>query len=263
MTVCIHKLCAMGISVLYLSGRLDSVLWELERITVIRDGRRIKTLNKGTFTEATLRAHIYGYRSPEEEHWDGLKNTYETEFVFDDIPLPGRGLVPVRCRDGSARMFFERLEKATGKNTVFLNSDSLYDSFVDEMSAVDNLLMSVAQRVSGVGFHIRRSVQQLLRTECMEQTGLTFEELALPLGWMSRMGRFRLLQYRIVLGRADICVLDRITAGADLKDKEEMRRISGDLPGLIFYVSSDYRELMAFGTQVYSLQEGHLRKELL
>lgn len=261
MTGCIHKLCSMGISVLYLSGRLDSVLWELERVTVVRDGRRVKTLNKGTFTEAILRAHIYGYRSPEDGHWGGVKNTYDIEFVFDGIPLPGQGPVPVHCSDGSARVFFERLAKKTGKNAMFLNSDTLYDSFVDEMSAVDNLSMSVAQRVGGIGFHIRKSVQQLLRTECMEQTGLTFEELDLPLGWMGRMGRFKLLQYRIILEHADICVLDRITAGADLKDKEEIRRISGNLPGLVFYVSSDYRELMAFGAQIYSLREGCLRKE--
>ena len=261
MTNCIRKLCSMGISVVYLTGRLDTVLWYLDRVTVVRDGRRIKTLSRGTFTEATLRAHIYGYRAPTEEDWGGVKNVYETEFEVDGIPLPGRGLIPVHCADGSAKLFFERVIKATGKNGVFLNSESLYNSWVDEMSALDNLLLSVAQRVSGPGFHIRKSVRQLMRTECIEHTGLTYEQMDQPLGWLNRMERFKLMQYRITLARSDICVLDRITAGADLKDREEMRHISGELPGLTFYITSDYRALMTFGTQIYKLRDGRLGKE--
>ena len=41
-----------------------------------------------------------------------------------------------------------------------------------------------------------------------------------------------------------------------------MRRISGTLPGLLFYVSGDYRELTALKRKIYALQNGCLRKEL-
>ena len=95
----------------------------------------------------------------------------------------------------------------------------------------------------------------------MGQTGLSFEQMDQPVGWLNRMERFKLLQYRIMINRADICVLDRITSGADLQDREEMRRSAGNLPGILFYISGDYRELKAFEVQIYTLQDGHLRKE--
>ena len=261
LAACIRLLCRRGVSVLYLSGYLDSVLWQLDRITVVRDGRRIKELHHGAFTEASLRAYMYGYRSEAEEVLEP-QGLCETAFLLDGIAMPKAGLIPVHDADGSVSEFLARLREQSGRTVTVLTAGALFDSWVEELSVLDNLTLSVAQRLGGVCFHIRKSVRQFLRTECMEQTGLSFDQVDQPFGRLSHMERFKLLQYRGILNRTDIYVFDHITSGADLQDREEMRRTSGNLPGLLFYVSGDYRELMAFRKRVYSLQNGCLRKEL-
>lgn len=257
---CIRRLCQRGISVLYLSGHLDQVLWQLDHITVVRDGRRVKELYRGAFTEAALRTYMYGYRSPSEERRESREDR-ETAFLMDGIPVPERGLLPVHDADGSVGEFLTRLSRQSGRAVTALTADSLTERWIGEMSVLDNLMLPVSRRLSGPGFHVRGSVRRLIRSECMEQTGLSYEQMEQPFAWLNRMERFRLLRYHVMINRPDICVLDRITAGADLQDREEMRRLSADMPGILFYISGDYRELEAFKTQIYALDQGCLRKE--
>ncbi len=261
LAACIRRLCAQGVSVLYLSGYLDSVLWQLDRITVVRDGRRIKELPRGSFTEFSLRAYMYGYRSAAEEILEAPE-ACQTAFFLDGIPMPEAGLIPVHDADGSVDKFLSGLREQSGRTVTVLTAGALFDSWVEELSVLDNLLLPVAQRLGGPGCHVGKAMRRLLRTECMEQTGLSFQQVDQPFRQLSHMERFRLLRYRGILNRTDIYVFDHITSGTDLQDREEMRRISGTLPGLLFYVSGDYRELTAFKRKIYALQNGCLRKEL-
>ena len=262
LSACIGRLCGQGASVLYLASYIDSVLRELDRVTVMRDGRRIKELARGTFTEPSLRAYMYGYRTVAEESVE-IRGPSETIFSMDGIPMPREGLIPVHDTDGSVNRFVSRLQDLSGRSLTLCTAESLFDSWVEELSVLDNLLLAVSRRLSGPGFHVRRSAQRMLCRECMGYTGLSLEQMDQPFGQLNRMDRFKLLQYRCIVNRTDLYVLDRITSGADLRDRENMRRTAGNLPGLIFYISGDYGSLLAFRQPVYLLQNGFLRKKEL
>ena len=256
---CIHRLCGRGITVLYLSGHVDRILWQLDRITVVRDGRRIKELYQGQFSEAALRTYVYGYRSSQAAEGGGHSGG-DTAFTIDGFSVQEHGVVPVLDADGSRNVFLERLEQAALGRVAVLSADSLSDRWIGAMSAIDNLLLPISRRLSGPFCHISSASRRLLRMECTELTGLSMSQLDRPFSQLSRMERFRLLLYREGLNRPAVYVFDRVTAGADLQDREEMRRLAGALPGIIFYISGDYGELAAFETKVLGLEKGHLRE---
>ena len=159
-------------------------------------------------------------------------------------------------------------EDITRKKSIEINKAGIARTFQNirlfkELSVLDNLLLAVSRRLSGPGFHVRRSAQRLLCRECMGYTGLSLEQMDQPFGQLNRMDRFKLLQYRCIVNRTALYVLDRITSGADLQDRENMRRTAGNLPGPIFYISGDYGSLLAFRQPVYLLQNGFLRKKEL
>lgn len=255
----IQRLCGRGVTVLYLTGHIDQVLWRLDRITVVRDGRRIKELYQGQFSEAALRTYVYGYRASQTPE-SGGRDGGETAFTMDGIPIRERGLIPILDADGSTKVFLRRLEQEVPFSAAVLSADSLSDRWIGGMSTIDNLLLPLSRRLSGPLFHIGGSARRLLRMECTELTGLSAEQLDQPFSQLSRMERFRLLLYREGLNRPPVYVFDRITAGADLQDREEMRRLAGGLPGIIFYISGDYGELTAFETRVLALANGHLKE---
>lgn len=256
---CIQRLCGRGVTVLYLTGHIDQVLWRLDRITVVRDGRRIKELCQGQYSEAALRTYVYGYRASQTPE-NGGRNGGETVFAMDGVPIRERSLIPILDADGSTGAFLERLGQAGPYSATVLSADSLSDRWVGSMSTIDNLLLPLSRRLSGPLFYISGPARRLLRMECTELTGLSADQLDQPFSQLSRMERFRLLLYREGLNRPPIYVFDRITAGADLQDREEMRRLAGALPGIIFYISGDYGELTAFETRVLTLTNGHLEE---
>lgn len=260
LAACIREACRRGVAVLCLTGRLDPILWQLDRVTVIRDGRRVKELVRGGFTEPILRAYVSGYRA-EHPPAAGDRRGGETAFSMDGVPIREDGLLPVLDTDGTAGDFIRRLETACPRRITVLSSEALSDRWIGELSAFDNLLLPVSRRLSGPCFHVSSPLLRVLRAECMEQTGLDSRRLDGPYAHLTRMERFRLLLCREGLNRSPVYVFQRITAGADLRDREEMRRLAGTLPGIIFYISGDYGELAAFETGVTPLAEGCLGKE--
>lgn len=257
---CIRQVCRLGVAVLCLTGRLDPILWQLDRVTVIRDGRRVKELARDSFTEPALRAYVSGYR-PEQPPAAGGRRGGDTVFSIDGVPVREGGLLPILDTDGTAGGFIRRLEAACPRRMAVLSSEALSDRWIGELSAFDNLLLPVSRRLSGPCFHVSNSLLRVLRAECMEQTGLDPRRLDGPYARLTRMERFRLLLCREGLNRSPVYVFQQITAGADLRDREEMRRLAGTLPGIIFYISGDYGELAAFETGVTPLAEGRLGKE--
>ena len=258
---CIRQVCLRGTAVLYLTGRVDPILWQLDRVTVIRDGRRVKELRRDQFTEPALRAYVSGYRA-EQPPAAGGRRGGALVFSIDGAAVREEGLLPIWDTDGTAGEFIRRLGAACPRRMAVLPAEALGDRWVGDLSAFDNLLLPVSRRLSGPFFHVSGSLLRVLRAECMEQTGLSAAALDGPYARLSRMERFRLLLCREGLDRPPVYVFQRITAGADLRDREEMRRLAGALPGIIFYISGDYGELAAFETGVLPLAKGRLGKEI-
>ncbi len=103
----------------------------------------------------------------------------------------------------------------------------------------------------------------LIRQLVLEQGLMTAEQLEGPFSRLSRIERFRTLLFRELLRPTDLWLLDRVSAGADLQDRELMRQAVCRLPGILFYISGDYSELAAFGLRILTLDGDRLQEETL
>lgn len=255
---CIQSVCERGAAALYLSGQIDRVLWRLDRVTVVRDGRRVKELRRGGFSEAALGTYIYGYHSSRPLERGGGEGG-QVAFTLDGIPIRANRVTPILDGGGGTGGFVRRLRPFP--KAAVLPARALSDRWISSMSVMDNLLLPVSRRLGGPLGHVGGSIRRVLRMECMEQTGLRPHQMEEPFARLTRMERFRLLLYRERLNAPVLWVLDHITAGADFQDREAMRRLAGTLPGVVLYISGDYRELEAFETRILSLEGECLREE--
>lgn len=256
---CVRDVCRRGAAVLYLTGRIDPVLWSLDRITVVRDGRRVKVLRRGEFSEAALGAYINGYRSPPEAEGGGAPEG-DVAFTLDGLPIRAGTVTPVLDSGGGAELFLRRLRSFP--KTAVLPAEALSDRWIPSMTVMDNLLLPVSRRLGGPAGRVSGALRRVLRMECMERTGLRAAQMDEPFARLGRLERFRLLLYREGLNSPELWVFDHVTAGADFQDREEMRRLAGTMPGVVLYIAGDYGELEAFEKRVLTLDEGRLREEM-
>ena len=257
----IRQLCASGVTVLYSTGRIDPILRRMDRVTVMRDGRRVKDLRLSECAEATLNTYIYGCHTDDAAYTTGGRTAGEVVLTADTHPVRAGTLTAIHDADGSAEGLLSRLVPRSQARMAVLSADELALGWLPTFSVLDNLMLGVARRMSGPFFHVSQSVCRMLRQECAAETGLTEAQIDAHYARLTRTERFRLLLYREGLRRPDIWVFDRITAGSDFRDRENMLGCIADLPGTVLYLSSDHAELERFGVRILSLWDGRLEKE--
>jgi len=257
---CIRQLCGQGITVLYITGQIDSILQQMDRITVMRDGRRVKELFRGEYAKATLYTYVYGYHMDLPVGGVEVRRAGIPAFALDGCDFRTNELVTIHDEDGSTEALVARMEALSVGRISVLSADSLSDCWIPFMSVLDNILLTVSRRIGGPTCHVRGSVRRVLLKECAAETGLTDEQMLAPFARLTRIERFRLLLYRVRLLRPDIYLFNRVTAGVDFCDRESITQIVSRLPRIVLYLSSDYAELETFGTRILSLTEGRLQR---
>jgi ABC-type sugar transport system ATPase subunit len=126
------------------------------------------------------------------------------------------------------------------------------DFFLDE-SLKDNLLMSIANRVSHTFGIADRKMQKVLIDDSCNRMGIPVEIVDVPLGNLPRRIRILLLFYRWQLRKIDLLLLVNPTASCDLHEQmlilEEIRKCAR--AGMnVTVISNDIQELNALTAQV-------------
>ncbi len=92
----IHKLKASGIGIIYISHRLREVFEISDKICVLRDGRKVGTLNSKKASKEKIIKMMVGE--------EGVLNSQNGK---GEVPTPGRELL--RCENLSHKNFFKRI----------------------------------------------------------------------------------------------------------------------------------------------------------
>ena len=260
---CIQQLCRQGITILYITGHIDSVLQQMDRIIVMRDGRRVKEFYRGEYAKPALYTYVYGDHMDLEAGGIEYRPAGKPSFTLDGYDFCTNELVAIHDVDGSAEALVSRMEALSPGRISVLSADALSGCWIPTMSVLDNILLTVSRRIGGPACHVRGSIRRVISEECAAESGLTEEQMTAPFARLNRIERFRLLLYRERLLGPDICIFNRITAGADFRDRLSITQIVSRLPGLVLYLSSDYAELETFETRILSLTEGRLQRKKL
>ncbi|MEY9951868.1 sugar ABC transporter ATP-binding protein [Leifsonia sp. EB34] len=298
----IGRLKARGISIIYISHRMDEVYRIADRITVLRDGRRLFTQRLSDVSPEDIVEGIVGRRM------EGQLAYREREAVAQDGPplLEVRGLTAGdRVREasftlrrgeilglaglmGSGRTELARalfgIDRATGGEVlvkgkrVALSSpkraiaaglalvpeDRREQGLVLDHSVRENLLLPLLDEVRR-GPLLSTAESRSLSTSLIERLRIKVAHPNRPVRLLSGGNQQKVVIAKWLGTDPDVLILDEPTAGVDIGTKSEILDRVRDLAAAgkaVIVISSEYPELLAVSDRILIIREGAIVREL-
>jgi ABC-type sugar transport system ATPase subunit len=295
----IGKLKAQGVSMLYISHRLDEIFQIADRVTVIRDGEYVATAPVSEVSRDQLVSWMVGRT---------LHNLYPKEDVeIGDVVFEARGVVQegvlggidvslrrgeilgfsglagsgrtelalalcgLSRRDGGEVLLdgkpvrFKDYRGAMESGIVYISEDRQKYGLVVPMTVTENITLALLRRIAGFAGMIDRKREA--------ETGATFiRELSIktPGGDFIVNNLSGGNQQKVAVAKAlamdpRILILDEPTRGVDVGAKSEIHRIICGLARAgksIIMISSDLPEILGMSDRVIVMKGGKKRGEL-
>lgn len=299
----IRELSESGVSILYISHRMEEVYALSDSITVLRDGRRMGTYSKGEVTPEEIIRLMIGkditeknsYAKPSEN--EGKVPLLEVEHLkipgvisdmsFQVYPgeilglsgLIGSGRTEVvkaifgadptasGCiRIGGRELSPHSIKDATLSGIGYVPEDRALEGFVPLRSIKQNLVSCNFDWVNHIKILVNKEKENAVTKEAMERFDIKPnmpDQLVINLSGGN--------QQKVVLGKwleRDLTVLmvDEPTAGVDVGAKDEIYQLIKELVSkgkAVLLVSSDLNELLKLSNRILVLRHGKVIKEVL
>jgi ribose transport system ATP-binding protein len=297
----VQRLKERGISIIYISHRMDEIFRITDRITVLRDGRHILTENTAALTMNQVIDAIVGKSMEQAFEWRErsvdrsaapllqVRNLSAGNRVrdvsFDLYPgeilglagLMGSGRTELaraifgidRVDRGEILIRGQRVdignpEEAIGAGVSLVPEDRRIQGLVLDHSVKNNLLLPLLDRLDRAGIIDDRRGDRM--------AGSIVGDLRIKTGSIATT--VRLLsggnQQKVVIGKwlatePDILIMDEPTAGVDIQAKTEILgviRALADRGKGIIVISSELVELLAVSDRLLVLRDGHVIREI-
>lgn len=291
-----------GCCVIYVSHFLDSVLSVADRITVMRDGRRISTVDKANVSKQELVTAMLGREldqafparpaAPSTEIQPLLSvrgartRTGVEDMSFDVRPgeivgllgLVGSGRTEcLRAVFGVDELTAGTVEfdgqdwanaepkKSIDAGMVFVSEDRHHDGLVLERSVRENIaLASLGQRAAG-GV-IRQRAEKDTALEYASALSMRPLDIELPVSWFSGGNQQKALLAKALAANPRLIVLDEPTRGVDVGAKrtiyELIARLADEGIGVLL-ISSEHEEIMELAHRAYLVSNGRTFEEIV
>lgn len=295
----VRQLRDSGVSVLFVSHRLDEVFELADRITVFRDGRHISTRPREEVTEASLIREMVGRDMSDlfarEEHEPG-EVVLEVDRLgrtgrFSDVSFQVRkgevlglaGLVGAGRTDVALALFgIAPADAGTielhGRPVTLRNPRQAMDHGIAYVSEDRrNLGLSMPQSMMAnmtlPKLRAYRSRFGLMDTRAERATAETYRDqldikaasLAQPVGVLSGGNQQKTMLAKWLNTEPELLILDEPTRGIDVRTKADVHRLVDELAraGIaIVLISSDLPEVLAMSDRVLVMREGLQMDEL-
>jgi ribose transport system ATP-binding protein len=296
----IRRLREQGMAIIYISHRMAEIHALSDRVSVLRDGSYVGTIERAGLTEAGLvkmmvgrdlsgfyrKAHRHAGEGPValavRDLADGIRVhgcSFEVRAgeVLGLAGLVGAGRTELarlvygaRRRTagtveiGGKALVFHSPRKAIQAGLVYLTEDRKGDGLFLDMSVHENINVMVAGRDARVGVLDRR--------KAVERTGAAVDALeirvaraAVNVGSLSGGNQQKVLLSRLLEMRPRVLILDEPTRGVDIGAKSEIYRLIDQLvrAGVaILLISSELPEVIGVADRVLVMREGRIAGEL-
>ena len=295
----IQRLKQESALILYISHRLDEVFQIADRITVLKDGELIGTVQPQETDENQLIKMMVGrtlgefYPKRDNQPGDELLSVEKLsrEGSFSDVSFCVRsseivglfGLVGsgrsqlARCifgadriTGGGMRLAGDPLAPRSPRDAVragvaLVTEDRKRDGLVMSCSIRDNASMAILSQVSHWTILNTEQRDRLVQNEVRELSVQPADITRLA-RQLSGGNQQKVVLAKWLLSRARILILDEPTRGVDVATKVEIYRIIGDLAekGVgILIISSELPEILGMSDRTIVMREGHLVGEFL
>ncbi|WP_251391731.1 sugar ABC transporter ATP-binding protein [Mediterraneibacter agrestimuris] len=294
----IARLKKQGISMLYISHRMEEIFEIADRVTVIRDGSYVRTANIGEVTEQQLIAWMVGremgdlYPKVEVELGEpvlkvknlnkpGLLEDISFEVRKGEIlgfaGLAGAGRTEIaECLCGLMKHYSADIEfmgksfkaksyrDAIKEGLIYVSEDRKKYGLVVPMSIKENMTMSILYRISKGSF-IDFAEEDKTVEKYMKDLGVKAPDKDFVVDNLSGGNQQKVLVAKALCANPSLLILDEPTRGVDVGAKAEIHRIVSNLAkeGLsIIMISSDMPELLGMSDRVVVIKNGKKTGEL-
>jgi len=298
----IATLKSRGVSILYVTHRLDEVDRIADVVTVLRDGRHIKTSPLKGITRNELVHMIVGSNLPERLKLEDVTSTEESVVLKGVSLVSDRPAIPeVRIRKGEiigfaglrgsgqellgrglagvAHINFDRLETPAGNFAMGSKAIRWMQSrigFGSSRREIEGLAMTMSVRENlylNPGAFGRKpyswnspSVESKVAQAVANELKIRPRSPEVAGGTLSGGNQQKVILGRLLATDADILVLEEPTMGIDVGARAEIYRIIADAAekGRTFViVSSDFEELTLICHRVLIFDRGVIAKSLV
>jgi ribose transport system ATP-binding protein len=293
----IRRVRDRGVGVLYVSHRLDEVFSIADRVTVLRDGKRVGTHRPAELDEQKLIALMLGEavtRAVGTSSANGgetvlrVRDLYGT--VLDGIDfdvragevvgfagLTGSGreeLLPMlfgaSARTGTVRVGdrvvpAERPQAAIRSGLALVPADRLRQGAVFELPVSSNLTLTGMRSVRGPGGAIRRRAERGETREWMSRLDVRPPDPDRPLATLSGGNQQKVVIAKWLRLAPKVLLLDELTQGVDVGAKATIHALirgAAEAGAAVVLASSDDEEICDLCDRVYILREGRIGAEL-
>jgi ribose transport system ATP-binding protein len=294
----IRELKALGISVIYISHRLEEIFEIGDRLTILRDGRRIATVPVTQTTipevirmmvgrelgemfpkksadrgaevlrvERLTRRHYvsdvtFALHRGEIVGFAGLIGSGRTELmnaVFGADPILA-GRIFVHGEPVSIRSPVDAIRAGIG----YLTEDRKGNGLALSLTVVDNIALPNLDRLSRLGF-IDFSTRQRVSREWAGRLQIKTPSLRRKVAFLSGGNQQKVVLAKWLCRHCDVLIFDEPTRGIDVGAKVEVYRLMNALiheGKAIVMISSYLPELIAMCDRILVMRDGRLTGEV-
>ncbi|PSW15896.1 sugar ABC transporter ATP-binding protein [Photobacterium rosenbergii] len=289
----VADLKSKGVTVVFVSHKLDEVMEISDRITVIRDGKTIGTYPAEEIDSDELAFLMTGQRfefSPLEEYQQQGEVKLEVSGLtkkgqFKDIDLQVRAgeIVSITGLLGSGRtelclalfgmtkpdtgeiklngkpVSFRSNRDAIAHGIGYVSEDRMSTGLVMEQTIQDNTTAAVLPRLKrSNGFLDHTKAKELVR-KLISSLSIKVADPMLPVTSLSGGNAQRISIAKWIAAEPDVLILDSPTVGVDVANKESIYQIAKDLAAkgmAIIMVSDEIPEVFYNSHRVIVMKEG-------
>jgi ABC-type sugar transport system ATPase subunit len=290
----IGKLTGRGVSVVYVSHKIEEVLQISDRITVLRDGQSVGTLEKNEASVTRLFSMIAGRDMkdplPRNCHSsdqillrvDGLGGNGFQNISFDLFRGEilgfyglvgsgrselGRALSGADQVDEGAMFLGEKPYSVNSPGEAIANGiamvpeDRKEQGLFMNLPVILNMTISHLRALSHLNFYIRSSIERRMTDDYIRLLNIKLKEHAQLINSLSGGNQQKVLLARSLMIDPRIIILDEPTRGIDVGARDEIHQLVDGLSekgmGVIF-ISSEIPEIMSVADRIAILHEGRL-----
>lgn len=289
----VKNLQKSGVTIIYISHRLEEVFEICDRISVLRDGEYITTVNANEVTREELVRFMVG-RQINESFPEREPVPENAPVIFEAKNLTGNGdfnisftlrqgeilgfggivgagrteLAQMICgliQPESGEMFYNGqpykprdTKSAMAQGIVLAPEDRKQQGVILEFSVRENVDLSNMKSVSR-GFVINKKNEKKLAESFRERLKIKCSSIQQKVLNLSGGNQQKVVLARLLACHADIIIFDEPTRGIDVGAKQEVYHLMNDLirdGKSIIMISSELPELMGMSDRIIVLAEG-------
>ncbi|HEY3685790.1 MAG TPA: sugar ABC transporter ATP-binding protein [Streptosporangiaceae bacterium] len=295
----VRRLRDAGVSVVYISHRLDEIFALADRVVVLRDGR--VTLDRAVPELTTSEVVTAMVGEEVDDFYPKDRNTAEKVVLdvrsasggadFADVDLAvragevlgiggvvGCGRTPLlralfglrtltggMVRVDGAPADVRTPGSAIAAGVAYLSPDRGAEGLCRDLSVEANVSLASLSRFTGASGVVRRRAERTEAGAVMAELRVRTASPAAPVGSLSGGNQQKSLFAKWVMTRPRVLLMDEPTRGVDVGAKTEIYRIINKLTAdgvAVVLVSSDLPELVNMSDRVVVMREGRLVAEL-